>query len=434
MGHELNKKKIVIIGCILSVLFLLGLALIFIPSWDGNKDNDSRMSNNVQNVTVDDNYFDFSFLKNENNNKNIIYSPMSIKYILNMLKEGAVDNTYDEVNNVIGNSNLPNYLSFDTLLLTNGLFIRNPYYEYLKPEYKNTLKEKYNAEVVPDDFKSIQNVNQWIYYKTLGIINNLLSEDTIKDPDLLMIIINALLIDMEWDFQFDYKKTNGYTFFMANGEEKEVTMMNNFNIKSNSVAYYKDDDKTVLTMDSKDYNGTQFEFMVIMPNENLNAYIENVSKEHISEIDKKITLSSDIPYGIDVKIPKFKFNYILKLKQGLKKLGINDAFNKDNANFSKMTYFNELDRNLFVSDALHKVDIKFNEDGVKVAEVTIQNTKPVGTFIPLGGHIYIIIDKPFMFIIRDKFTKDIWFTGAVYEPNLWENDKEKYRPSNVVIE
>ena len=40
--------------------------------------------------------------------------------------------------------------------------------------------------------------------------------------------------------------------------------------------------------------------------------------------------------------------------------------------------------------------------------------------------IEVNIDKPFMFIIRDKETGEVWFTGAVYEPVLWENVKAEY--------
>jgi len=153
MGHELIKKKLIIVGCILSVLCLLGLVLIFVPNWGCKKDDDVSdigMDNPVQNVTnistVVDNNFDFSFLKNENNKKNMVYSPISIKYDLNMLKEGAVGSTYDEINSIIGNSKLPNYSNIDKILsLANGLFIRNPYYDYIKPEYKNALKEKYDG-------------------------------------------------------------------------------------------------------------------------------------------------------------------------------------------------------------------------------------------------------------------------------------------------
>jgi len=46
------------------------------------------------------------------------------------------------------------------LSLGNGLFIRNSYYKYVSKEYKNALKEKYNAEVIQEDFRNIQNINQ----------------------------------------------------------------------------------------------------------------------------------------------------------------------------------------------------------------------------------------------------------------------------------
>jgi len=34
-----------------------------------------------------------------------------------------------------------------------------------------------------------------------------------------------------------------------------------------------------------------------------------------------------------------------------------------------------------------------------------------------------------MFTIRDKNTKNIWFTGTVYEPKFWENEKRNYEKS-----
>ena len=40
--------------------------------------------------------------------------------------------------------------------------------------------------------------------------------------------------------------------------------------------------------------------------------------------------------------------------------------------------------------------------------------------------IEININKPFMYIIRDKETNEMWFIGTVYKPNLWENDKADY--------
>jgi len=385
----------------------------------------------VKEPVQNDPNFDFAFLKIENNKKNMLYSPLSIEYALKMLQEGASNHTYAEINKVIGNTELSKYTNIDNILsLANGLFIRDIYYEYVITEYINTLKEKYDAEVIEDPFRSAQNANQWIEDKTLGIIKDILSDDAVSDPDIGMLIINALAIDMEWVIQFDDSKTSGQSFYKDDGEEMIATTLSLNEIKSNNIAYYINDDITVLTLDLKEYEGRQFEFMAIMPKENLSGYVENISKEQINQIDKELILSSTTQDGVNVKIPKFKFNYNLKLKEDLNELGIIDAFDKDKADFSKMVYLYKVDSNIYVGDALHKADIEFTEKGVKAAAVTIFSMFGFGGGFMMEKHpIDVIINKPFMFIIRDKNTKDIWFTGTVYEPNLWENDKEDYGKS-----
>jgi len=404
--------------------------------WCGIKDSctsNTEIENPVQNTKdISNSEFDFSFLKMENNKKNMLYSPLSIEYALKMLQEGAAENTFTEIDKVIGNKELTKYTSIDNnLSLANGLFIRDTYYEHVKTLYISTLKEKYNAEIVKDEFKNAQNANQWIEDKTLGIIKNMLTDDIVQDKTNVMLLINALAIDMEWIVQFSFDKTHGEAFYKNGGQEMTATMMSLKETYSKSVAYYLDNNITVLTMDLKEYDGIQFEFMAIMPKENLSSYVESVSKEQIEQIDKNLKLASDTQDGVNVRIPKFKFSYDLKLKDDLINLGIKDAFNKDKADFSKMADAKELDQKLYVSDALHKADIEFTEKGVKAAAVTVFVMRALGAAMPRESYpVNIIINKPFMFVIRDKNTKDIWFTGTVYEPNAWENDKASYAKSN----
>lgn len=40
--------------------------------------------------------------------------------------------------------------------------------------------------------------------------------------------------------------------------------------------------------------------------------------------------------------------------------------------------------------------------------------------------VEIKIDKPFMYLIRDKKTNEIWFVGTVYEPYSWEQGQSDY--------
>jgi len=398
-------------------------------NWCGIKDSCDSNNNNTEikdpvTPAGSKTALDFEFLKMENNKENMIYSPLSIEYALKMLEEGAADNTLAEINNIAGNINLPKYPNIDKCLsLANGLYIRDRYYEKVKKEYIDTLKEKYDAEVKQDAFEDAKNVNQWIEEKTLGIIKKMIKDEMVQDPNLEMLIINALAIEMDWVYRFSIESTHGEKFYLDNGEDMIATMMYHGEIQSKDIAYYINDDITVLTMSLKNYNGTQLEFMAIMPEKDLSGYVEKVTREQIDEIDKNLKLSSDEEYGVNVKIPKFKFSYNLKLKEDLMDLGIKDAFDGNLANFSNMS-----NSPLYVSAALHKADIEFTEKGVKAAAVTVFGMTD-GAFMPrITYPVDVIINKPFMFLIRDKDTKDIWFTGTVYEPNKWEDDEEEYEP------
>ena len=350
-----------------------------------------------------------------------------------MLEEGALGNTLDEISKVVGNSTLTKYESIGKAFsLANSLFIKDTYYKNVKTEYIDTLQEKYDAEIIKDEFKDAKNANQWIEDKTLGIIKDMLEDKAVQNA--VMLLANALAIDMVWVSNFSLKNTGGQRFFLDDGEEMEATTMYQ-KFYNNNLSYAIDEDKTVVTMNLMNYDAYdyQFEFMAIMPNSTLNTFVENVSKEQIQEIDEKLTPATEVNDGVILRIPKFKFDYDLNLKDDLENLGIKDAFDADNANFTNMANIKNTEENLYVSDALHKADIEFSEEGVKAAAVTVMIMNMVGSAMPVPKFpIDIIINKPFMFIIRDKATKDIWFTGTVYEPNLWENDKSDYSPSRPV--
>jgi len=392
---------------------------------EGNEWCGLRQSCFIPDPIQDNSEFDFTFLKMENNKKNMIYSPLSIKYALKMLQEGASNNTLAEIDRVLENTSVNKYESINKVLsLANGLFIKDIYYNDVKEDYLNILKEKYDAEVKKDEFASAKNVNQWIEDKTLGIIKNMLSDEIVKDPDTAMFLINALAIDMQWAEEFSYGSTYGKSFYLENGEEMEATTMHH-KYYGNELSYYENDNITAITMDLMDYDKNHFEFMAIMPNENLTGYVENITKEKISKIYKKLIPASDEENGVVLGIPKFKFSYNLELKKDLKDLGINDAFNKKKANFKKIVDLQDPDKNLYVTDALHKADIEFSEDGIRAAAATVVVMGGLASARPTQP-IYLYINKPFMFIIRDKNTRDIWFTGTVYEPNEWKDDEKKY--------
>ena len=138
---------------------------------------------------------DFNFMKLENTKENMVYSPLSIKYALKMLEDGADGETKEQISKLTGRMSIKKYNSNDNMAFANSLFVRDTFRESIKKTYINGLKNKYNAEVIIDTFEDSKTVNDWVEKNTLDLIPNILPEGKI-DNDFLLI--NALGIDMEW--------------------------------------------------------------------------------------------------------------------------------------------------------------------------------------------------------------------------------------------
>lgn len=440
MFEEMPKKKeiklstVVIASVVIFAVILIIMAVIIFGG--SNKepnqpiaDNNTIQNNNVENtntpvqITSEASEFPIEFLKMENQKQNIIYSPLSIKYALNMLREGASGNTQKQIEQVLRDLTLTKYTNQDNVLaLANAMFIKDEYKQYIKESYQNTLIQKYNAEINYDAFENAQNVNQWIEDKTMGIIKNMLQDYQVRTNRIFLI--NALAIDMEWQVPFTMEKTYGEEFNLEDGSKMLATMMSKES-KSSDVSYYKDTTITAVAMDLKQYDNVQLEFMAIMPNEDLLDYVKNTTMNNINLVRGKLKVASQTNAGINIKIPKFSFDYSLKLKDDLKSLGITDAFNSSLANFSNMSETSDF----FVNEALHKANIDFTEKGIKAAAVTVIGIKDTAS-IREEEPEEIKFDKPFMYIVRDKKTGEIWFVGTMYEPNSWEKDQIDYQASH----
>ena len=431
MEEKNNKVKVkltTLIVLILVVIIIIAGIVIVRSNKNTDTKNEDTNTTQIEDKPTDsktnfaDTDFSLKFLKMENKKNNMVYSPLSIKYALKMLNHGANGNTKTQIESVIGDIDLVNYDNIDNILsLANALYIRDTYSQYAKDEYKDILLNKYNAEIKYDAFRSADGINNWIENKTFGQIKNILKDEIVTNPNNEMFLINALAIDMAWKDKFDEENTHGGTFYLENGNEMTATMMNQ-ETKSDNVSYYKDSNVIAISMDLEKYENEQMEFIAIMPNNDLSNYVENFEEDTLKNITSNLTLASKTKNGLDIFIPRFSFDYELSLDDDLKTLGITDAFDENLADFSNMS----IKRPLWVGGALHKANIDFTEKGVKAAAVTVIYMTDESIMINENKPIEIKIDKPFMYLIKDKKTNEIWFVGTVYEPNSWENDKADY--------
>ena len=515
-----NKKKSLIIITIILVILVAGV-LVFLKVKKNNSKPDDNKQNQVE-VKRENKYseyqlkdntlsnFDLYFLQLENNKKNMIYSPLSIKYVLEMLNSGAEGETKNQITDILGTYVNKKYTNNRNMSFANALFVRNSYKDNIKTSYIDTLLNQYNATVAYDDFKSANTINNWVSNKTFKLINNAFDDSDIKDYDF--VLANALAIDMDWvnkiqdlynPYTVDYKhenfhehvtpltelgyhelafkdynkKTNAvefaavvnkydiinelgednirktvsddYNTWLKNGgndyyamcsedsgslEEEDKLDLDKY-VKELSANYqtissstdfqfYVDDSVKVFAKDLKKYNGTTLQYIGIMPTDgNLSNYIKNINASSLSELISKIkpiafdSFKDGVITDIHGYIPMFKFDYKLDLVNDLNTLGIKDVFDSNKANLSNLT----TDK-AYIGGAKHKATIDFSNDGIKAGAFTAGGGAGAGGCgydyqfkVPVED-IDLTFDKPYMFIIRDKDTNEVWFAGTVYEP------------------
>ncbi len=476
--------------------------------------SDYRLSGN----SLED--FDLYFLQLENSHQNIIYSPLSIKYALEMLKDGTDGDSKAQIEAVVGDYTPRSYPNNDHMSFANAVFVRNTFKDNVRSEYLDHLASTYGADVVFDPFENSSVINGWISDKTFKLINNLVDDDTVQSSDFFLV--NALAIDMQWnqllqcesgsslkcieynvnyrhedyrdsiyeiygpdnypamefDNQSDIKsvkvgasfnrynivrelgeanirKTVGdaYREWLDSDEVKQVEknakeygydsnieydvdkyldsyvqeLDSNYGSANISTEFslYVDDDFKVFAKDLQTYDDMTLEYVAVMPrNISLDQYIKDVNAKDLSKVmnQTKPLQIDNFKEGVVTKvvgnIPLFQFEYELQLMNDLAALGIEDVFDINKADLSGM-----LDgAKEYIASASHKANIEFSNEGIKAAAATAMGGKGAAS----GGFEYlfevpveiidITFDQPYLFVIRDKATGEVWFTGAVYNP------------------
>ena len=527
--EEPKKKKTGLIVCLLLIIILV-LGYVFVYPILNKSGKPTSTKTSQENKTVYSEYritgnsldnFDLYFLKLENEEKNKVYSPLSIKYALEMLGEGAKENSKKQIDDIIGEYKAKKYPNNDHMSFANAMFIRNSFKDSVSSDYTAVLSDKYNAEVIYDEFTSPDNINNWVSNKTFNLINNLIDDVSQND----FFLINALAIDMNWNNQihcttgnkipclngryyginYSHEKLdddstmsygvteypydsdeqfygnavrkhafngkegikggdlladfNKYDIIKDLGEDKikEIIkpeyeewlktdygkddkpfdefidgfieeLKENYGKAASSTDFliYEDDNVKEFAKDLQTYDDTTLQYIGIMPkNEKLVDFISNANKDSLNKIInglKEVKIDNfEEGYVTRIRgyIPFFKFDYELKLKEDLKALGIEDIFDAEKADLSNMTG----SKGAFIDRAIHKADIEFSNDGIKAAAATV-----IAGFGAASGpffeHLFkvpvkdidISFNKPYMYIIRDKVTGEVWFAGTVYEP------------------
>ena len=115
------------------------------------------------------------------------------------------------------------------------------------------------------------------------------------------------------------------------------------------------------------------------------------------------------PASLQLGLPKFSFSSAYDMGQQLASLGMPDAFDRDQADFSGITGGPDL----YIAKVLHQAFVAVDEKGTEAAAATSVIMGPTSAMPP---DLVMIVDRPFLFVISDLQSQQFLFIGLVVDP------------------
>ena len=276
-------------------------------------------------------------------------------------------------------------------------------YEFLEA-FLDVLAESYGAGVRPVDFvgapeESRLKINDWVADQTEDRIKDLIPPkviNTLTRP----VLTNAIYFNARWSHTFDQSSTRMRPFHLLDGGEVQVPMMS----ETEWFGYARGDGYQAVDLP---YHGGELSMTILLPD-------EGRFREFEDSIDATLVdgVLDDIEeQNVLLTMPKFEFESKFRLDKTLKKMGMPNAFDELKADFSGMNGRSCPGGGcLVIAAVIHKAFVSVDEEGTEAAAATAV------LFDLLGGRpepISVTVDRPFIFLIRDRATGAVLFLGRM---------------------
>jgi serpin B len=267
-------------------------------------------------------------------------------------------------------------------------------------EYLDTLDLNYDGgfnlvDFITDPEAARITINNWVADQTEDRIPELIGPN-ILSPLTRLVLTNAVYFNAAWAYPFEEDSTYEDQFFLLDDQTSTVDMMHQIT----SFDYSEGEDYQAVRLP---YQNEELSMVILLPQEGQFDFFESsLSGEKIEMIMKEMSSCE-----VNLSLPKFTFESDFNLNEPLKNMGMIDAFSSD-ADFSGI----DGDRNLFISDVIHKGFVGVDEEGTEAAAAT---AVIFDRGIPQG--VDFTINRPFIFLICDHATETILFIGRVMNPS-----------------
>lgn len=351
-------------------------------------------------------------------------SPYSIRLCLAMLANGAKGETQQELLSALHIDDLDafnqsvkelletydGYARIMSLETANSLWLNQSRFDgagAFLPDFVQRMDEYFRAEVQEvTDADSVERVNAWADEKTHGKIPTILTED---NREFATALVNAVYFKAAWASEFNEARTEKADFTNADGTTGTVDMMH----QTDGFGYYATPGIEALEMPYRNYAVDNME------GDNFELFRDADFSMYLIKADDTLDVQNFLDnaaftYGdVNASVPKFKVEYSAALDEALQALGVQTAYDPENADLSAMLDPSGLPgQQHFLDTVVHKTYIAVDEKGTEAAAVTAAMTGE-GSAMPSRPELVrtFTADEPFWFVIRDNAKGEILFAG-----------------------
>lgn len=361
--------------------------------------------------------FGLHLLRNihENSTGNLLLSPLSVSMALGMTLNGAANTTFEAMRNTLAfdpalqqpeiNAAYNGLLrqlraraSRIEFVVANSIWYHQTFPVY--PTFTDTVRHYFDAEVRALDFGNAASpgiISDWAEERTAGRIKDLVES---IDPNEIMFLVNAVYFKAPWHMRFAQSETRAQPFTLPNGGSVNAQMM----FVDGTFSYVENQGVQAVELL---YGDTTFSIVLVMPRTGSSL---DAATSILEPTQWGALISSMHRSRINLRIPKFRFEYEKELTQPLSDLGMAIAFQPFQADFTKIANRDDI----YISRVQHKAFIEVNEAGTEAAAAT-----SVGISVT-SAPPELVFNRPFFFAIRERSTGTLLFVGRIADPTQTE--------------
>ena len=343
--------------------------------------------------------------------QNTVTSPLSVAVLLSMVLAGADGDTAAEMAKVLRLADrrdvrvgalLRALAGTDqvTLSIANALWAGQgkPFEE----DYLSFVRRAFGATVDEADLGSpdtAKAIDAWVDKNTNGLIRQIAADLGLPDPNMALVLVNAVYFLGRWTTTFNPAHTRPEPFTLADGATVDVPMMQ---LKDATFGYTQRDGFRMVRLPyGKD---GRYGMEVLLPDDGT-TLPELLGSLDASQWRAAVASLDDLKFD-ELALPRFEAQWKLELNGPLQRLGMRTAFDPGKADFRSMSPLG-----LWLETVVHKTYIKVDEHGTKAAAVT-GGAMATAAMAPTVFRV----DRPFAFTISDRQTGTILFLGAITDP------------------